>query len=971
MRKMVKSMINFMAGVLFGVLLNPSLKGTLRGFILLPHMGYDEESGTTFVSDIGFIPYDEISYPANSSFIFGSGLVPILLPAIDNPAHRDQAFSLLCDRLLTGIALKDQNGEEWFALTDLKRSGDAIAFCGSYSKLSEVMGAPLFELKDPIKSFKVLLPPSRLSITGDRGLAKRGVLRVALADIAAIKTDGGIISKVGLKHSDYDREGAVGPMRYVKYSYQIRHNTMAYKSGHKKGKVTYDPALHRYMCKLAKIDHRLCDMIMAVDNIKSTTQYVAGDIIEIPVSELRVIKMKERQSPTRGGAQIRRIPWSALRLLMGEKSVPNIAAAVVMRHASKGNAHAIGHILQVPFSVIPAPCPELRDAMSILADVEASKDVKQYFEDGLGLFIQLLASAKWVTGKDGAYWQVPMYGDPFAAVMGRLRAWYFDRVIKVQLGDFSFYVEVAPHLKRGECILPNNPELIEIANSDGMFLTGMRPPIVSRANLQPLRPKRYANGRIKTNRTDDTIYVSPESLLSMFGDTDGDMLYIITSKVEFKFRLRTVVEEAKFKWLPSTYEELSNLIKMKSSQVAQASLEVGLRDRAASIIYDEREMSGRPITDPESIRMADEWLENAIKSFKHDGTSIMGDAAISEMCYEYGTDNIRKLRALPRKPLPQTQLFRRKIGSFGKGSGSDKVKMNSLSIELERFYTHVANVNLGVCKPGENAHPYLPVFNALRGFKYYEDIDRCEADHELFTKQWVLTKQWLDKFNPRLQYKIIDIVKHIESLYNSSASYAITLSSYSGESPEGWWPFCIYNSIGNRREWATHIHKNGMYFEFTKTSHTGYRNKLGGVVTMGEIYELLSTGRISTLQKRARFKALREEMERYIEEAIVMIQAEARMDHDTAYKCIATALGYRVFGIRKHGGGVRNAREFMAVNDNIKLSVYNVIFKSPWGSVARKAWDSLTAYYADLEDVNCAIEEETVLESVDEDSNGY
>jgi len=107
-------------------------------------------------------------------------------------------------------------------------------------------------------------------------------------------------------------------------------------------------------------------------------------------------------------------------------------------------------------------------------------------------------------------------------------------------------------------------------------------------------------------------------------------------------------------------------------------------------------------------------------------------------------------------------------------------------------------------------------------------------------------------------------------------------------------------------------------------------------------------------------------LERYIEEAIVGIQSEAAMDHDTAYKCIATALGYRVFGIRKDGSGVRNAREFMAVNDNIKLSVYNVIFKSPWGTVARKAWDSLQAWHLLMEETSVSVREKCESESVED-----
>lgn len=950
--KAIKSMKQFMAGVLLGILLNPSKEGFLKGFILLPKMIFDEVTGMSQVIDISLIPYDRIPYPVHSGFVYQSGLIPVLLPSIDDPIHREQAFAMLCDRLLAGNLIGAQGGEEWYALTDLKRSGDAVAFIGSYEKMSEVMGAPLYELKDPIKSFKVLLPPSRLHIKETSGLAMPGHVRIALAKLDSIKTDGGIISKVGLMHSDYAKEGEkVGPPRYVKYSYQIRHNTIRFMSGHKKGKVTYDPALHRLLCRRAGIDHRLCDMIMAEDNIKSATTHKAGDIITVPVGELRVIKLKERQSPTRGGAQIRRIAWPALKELIAEKAASNIAAATVMKFASKGDAHAIAHILQVPFTPIDPPREELKQALAVLANT-INKDSKQYFEDGLGLFIQLLAAAKWVVGKEGGYWQVPMYGDPFSAVMGRLRAWYFDRVIKLQLGDFSFYVEVAPHLKGAECILPNNRDLLDIAEHSEISFTGMRPPIVSRGNLQPLHPKRKNNGKgaIKVNRTDDTIYVSPELLLSMFGDTDGDMLYIIHSHTKFRLRIRNVVEEPKFKYLASNPNELCNLIKLKCSQVAQASLEVGLRDRAASIIYDERQMDGHPITDGESVKMADEWLENSIKSFKHDGTSIMGDAAIELMCLEYGTDAIRKTRTLPKKPLPQTQLFRRKIGAFGPKSGSDKVKMKSLSFELERFYKHKPNVTNGVCKPGANQHPYLPIFDALRGFTYAEDMERVKADHVAFTKFWDRCKDFLDLQNPRLKFMIIDVVKHIEDLYNSGASYAITLSSYNGAEPAPWWPFCIYHDVKFRRDWADHIWNSGMVFTFDKISPKGYKNTMRGVVTREEVYEMLATGRINTKQKRARFSALREQIDAYIVSSIQNLQLHVRLPEKELHKFIAAALAYRVFGMRKDGTGARNAREFMSVNDDIKLSVYNLVFESPWGVIARKIWDSMEAYYHDIED---------------------
>lgn len=953
---------------MFGVLLNPSIKGFMKGYILLPHMVWDAESESAFVADISFIAYNRIPYPINSSFIFGSGLIPILLPSIDDPAHRDQAFALLCDRLLSGNALKMQNGEEWYALTDLKRSGDAVAFAGSYDKMSEIMGAPLYDIKDPVKSFKILLPPSRLQITGSKGLVKPGFIRVALADIDAIKTDGGIVSKIGLKHSDYDKEGKVGPARFVKYSYQVRHNTIKHMDGHKKGKVTYDPALHRMLCKRAGINYQDCDMIMAIDNIKSTTGHGVGDIIEIPIEEMRVIKMKERQSPTRGGAQIRRIPWQALRELMAEKGAENVAAATVMKFASWGNAHAISHILEVPFNVLPAPVPELKAALNLLAQ-NVSKDTQQYFEDGMGLFIQLLAAARWVGGPTDGHYKVPMYGDAFAAIMGRLRAWYFDRVIKVQLGDFSFYVEVAAHLKGSDCILPNNKELLEVVNTEGVHLTGMRPPIVSRGNLQPLTPMRRPNGAVRVNRTDDTIYVSPESLLSMFGDTDGDVLYLINSHTKFKLRIRKVVEEPKFKYLASTPDELSRLIKNKSSQVAQASLEVGLRDRAASILYDERQMAGNPITDNESVKMADEWLENAIKSFKHDGTSVMGEAAIEMMCAEYGTESIRKSRMLPKTSLPQTQLFRRKIGAFGPRSHGDKVKMKSLAFELERFFTHKPNVAKGVCVSGtEDAHPFLPVFEALRGFVFEEDVKQCQLDHKAFIDKWDATKLWLDTINARLKYRIIDRVQHVEATYNSAASYAITLSSYNGEEPQPWWPFCIFNSIENRRAWATHIFKNDMKFEFIRESAGGYKNQMSGYITEEELYELLATGRISTLQKRARFAALRDQLTSYVANTLNDLHSESGVDRVVLHKTLVAAMAYRVFGMKKSGREPRNAREFMSMDDNIKLSVYNVVFKSPWGLVARGMWDTLLAFYKEL-DVECkAQEDEKNLESVEDGS---
>ena len=953
MRAMLKSAIQFAAGVIFGLLLNPSRKGFLKGFLLVPQMAYDADTGNTWVQRVELVPYDKIPYPVNSSFLYNSRLTPILLPSIDSPIHRDQAFGLLCDMLLEGDALPEQEGREWYALTDLKRSGDAIAFAGSYEHMSAVMGAPLYELKDPVKSFKVLLPPSRLRITGAKDLVNGSSIRVALADLGAIKTDGGIISKVGLKHCEYNRDEKPGPMRYVKYSYQIRHNTMSFKSGHKKGKVTYDPALHRLMCKRAGIDHRMCDMIMAHDNIKSATAYEVGQIIEIPLDELRIIKMK-----------LRRIPWAALRLLVKEKGEPNKAAAIIMRYASLGNAHAVAHILQVPFNILPGPDGELRWALEVMAE-SGGKDIAGYFEDGLGLFIQLLAAAQY-DPKLGFY-RIPMYGDPFTAIMGRLKAWYFDQVIKLHLGDFSFYAEVAPHLKGNECVLPRNPELLSLVEDGKIFLTGMRPPIVSRGNLQPLVPKRHLNGSIKVNRTDDTIYVSPELLLSMFGDTDGDMMYVAHSKsVSFMLRVRKVVEEPKVKVLATTPAEMCGLIKTKASQVAQASLEVGLRDYAASIIYDERQLSGQPITDDESVRMADEWLENAIKSFKHDGTSIMGEAALACMCQEYGTEAIRKSGKLPKKLLPQTNIFRRKLGARG-SYVSDRSRMQALAFELERFYTHPHNKKVGVTVvDGPNAHPYLPIFNALRGFEFKELTTRAPLDKSAFETKWSAGKSFLKSCHPHLAHRIGKLAKEVESMYNSESSFAIAISSYNGSKPEAWWPFCIYKPVQGRKDMANSIFESKMLFQFEKVSKNGNKNSLAGYLTRPELYELVSTGRINTLQKRVRFRDMKVRVNELINTKITKLARECNyQDEYFLKKCVAIALGARVFGMRKDGFGIRNAREFMAIDGEVKLDVYNAIYASPWGLIAKDIWDNLKEHYEEVEEQ--MLQQEAELEFSEDD----
>jgi hypothetical protein len=552
--------------------------------------------------------------------------------------------------------------------------------------------------------WKVILPimtPTGIEIKPEYSNIQTMKFRVLDAQLTIggyPENDGDIITKVWMefwRHADIDHStGLPKPNAKVK---KINRNWQMRASGFDvagkvmpaiKAKVYADDNEYMRKCERHGYAPETQDAFITKDNLKTLAwNYKHGDILEIPITNIRNVKTKMKS-------------WSSS---MGAQCVANSdmqrTREVLNGHGILDKAETIKHAAEL----------ELEAILKVLT---ADEDAR--WEDALGVPVKLMFS-RYINGG----WKAPrMFRD---SLYSRLESYYKDNGIKVQIDKDGYYIQGCDTLDAKEnaleaetgklqyyCTLPKTAKFVgKIAIGDKIDLG--RDPNVGPSNLMTFIVAGF-------NDSHDAILMSWQAIYSMYGDVDGDTikyetLIANTSDRMFQCLRRPVPEAKTAKQFPAklpTMEAYLNEHMSVGLSVLKSAADTGSLDLTTRQIIEERMYMGNPMTVLE-LMVLSQLRQDAIDGLKHTDAGVADDAK-AEIVKTYGVNG--KMAELKNAPLTY-RLLRKDAGKpYLKDTG--------------RFLERIKLIN--DAKPHAD-HPYHDFFVAMKGIKGIEknsDINDSE-----------------------------------------------------------------------------------------------------------------------------------------------------------------------------------------------------------------------------------------------------
>lgn len=543
--------------------------------------------------------------------------------------------------------------------------------------------------------WKVILPimtPTGIEIRPEYSNIQTLRLRVLDAQLTEggyPENDGDIISKVWMefyRHADIDHSTGL-PKPGVKVK-KINRNWQLRASGLDvagkvmpaiKAKVYADDNEYARKCERFGYAPETQDAFITKDNLKTLAwNYKHGDILEIPITNLRNVKTKMKS-------------WSSS---MGAQCVAN---SDMLRTREVLNGHGI---LEKADTIKHAAELELEAMLKVLtADEEAR------WEDALSVPIKLMFS-RFI----GGTWIAPrMFRD---SLYSRVESYYKDNGIKVQIDKDGYYIQGCDTLDALEnkleaetgvlqyyCKLPKTAKFIgKLVAGDNIDLG--RDPNVGPSNLMTFKVEGF-------NDSHDAILMSWQSIYSMYGDVDGDTikyetLVANTSERMFQCLRRPVPEAKTAKKFPATLPTMEAYLNEHMSvglSVLKSAADTGSLDLTTRQIIEERMYVGNPMTVTE-LMVLSQLRQDAIDGLKHTDAGVADDAK-DIIIKTYGVNG--KMMELKSAPITY-RLLR-------KDSGKPYLK------DTGRFLERIKLINEAT--PHAN-HPYHDFFMAMKGIKTIE-----------------------------------------------------------------------------------------------------------------------------------------------------------------------------------------------------------------------------------------------------------
>ena len=443
-----------------------------------------------------------------------------------------------------------------------------------------------------------------------------------------------------------------------------------------KAKVYSDDEQYERLAQRFGFDPNAQDAFVTKDNLKSLKWlYKHGDILEVPITNIRNVKAKMKDWSSSMGAQC-------------------IANSDMLRTKEVLHGH---NILDKANTIKGASELKLRETVAVMeSDQEAAWD------DALSMPVKCMFS-RFVDGD----WFVPrMNKDTFFT---RLESYYKEYGIKVRLAKDGYYIQGDERLDELEnkheaetgklqyyCWLPKTAKFVNKLKVGDKIDLG-RDPNVGPSNLMTFIVAGF-------NESLDAIVMSWQSIYAMYGDVDGDTvkyedLIANTSDRMFPCLRRPAPGASPEKPVPTTLPSLAEFLKQHEViglGVLKSAADTGSLDLTCRQIIEERMYAENMITLSELMQLS-KIRQDAIEGLKHTDSGVSVDAK-DEIIKTYGVNG----KMAKTKDAPMTYRLLRK--DAGKPYLS----------ETRRFEERIKLIN--ECKP-HAMHPYADFFNSLKGIK--------------------------------------------------------------------------------------------------------------------------------------------------------------------------------------------------------------------------------------------------------------
>lgn len=466
-----------------------------------------------------------------------------------------------------------------------------------------------------------------------------------------------------------------------------------------KAKPCGDKRRYLEMCTEFGYEPTAQDGFVTLDNLKTLKYlYKQGDILEFPITNIRIVKNKMKDWSSSMGAQcVANSDWALTREVLNAHDIFRKAAIL------KG-----------------AAALELEGVVGVLeSDQEAAWD------DAVTLPVKC-AFSRQVGGK----WYAPRFLRD--TLYPRVESFYKDYGIKVRIDKDGFYLqgdyaldilENAYEKEHGVlqyfAQVPNKSQFKSFKNGDK--ITIKRDPNVGPSNMMTFQIA-------GENGSHDAIVLSWQALYAMFADVDGDTCGYETMVANTSTRafpcLRRPAPGAKApKTKPTEYITLEQYLLVHEQvgmSVLKSAADTGSLDLTTRQIIEERAYAGKPISIPELMELA-QIRQDAIDGMKW--TEMGVDDGKDLIVRNYGLGGM--LPKLSQSPMTY-RLLRKDAGQPTWG-------------DIKRFEERIKLIN--ACTPHAD-HPYHDFFMSLKGITGVAkdgDIDDSVFIKEQMDALWKIT----------------------------------------------------------------------------------------------------------------------------------------------------------------------------------------------------------------------------------------
>jgi hypothetical protein len=509
------------------------------------------------------------------------------------------------------------------ALMGNLKQTDPELWIGSLEQIQKVFGYNIFLDDNPFKVTDLWRTTTKSVPTTD------GVVRIRFVDKQEIfgvpKNDGNLFGRIRLYHHPL---GNPSKTMLIKSCAQIRVSRTDLPKI--KGNLSTDDYQYFNMCKELGFNPFEADVISTFDNVKNKSHSLShGDIVEIPIEDLRIIGMTARKGKSSFGIQL---------LCMGSE---------IDKFTNILKEHGIEERAQV-----------IKDAMTgkleaVLKVMDAQRGDTTLNDNSVELYMRC---ALFAVQRDGE-WHIPMFTKNVSSLYVRLNRMLSNEIMRLKVSAYSPYImpwDKLDHLeaelhKAGTVVRfyvpPNNRKMKKEMNSKKHTIIGSNP-VVAPFSIQTFVPLREnvlktgvytgipeTDGPRVFNGSKDTIEISNQSAYMMFRDFDGDKVTVCFTDHEPPRTYRTVVvpeaEKGPKPEPPKNMDGAVRKILAVSTSIAQSALDTGRVDLACREVYVDRLNKEAFLSLKQAFQLG--WMrEKEIQGLKW----TAGEAKTSDTAYE-------------------------------------------------------------------------------------------------------------------------------------------------------------------------------------------------------------------------------------------------------------------------------------------------------------------------------------------------